>query len=77
MLLSEYSIESAGLLRPNVEAMYFSDADELMSRTKYLLRNDSERESIALAGYEKVIREHTAENRVQQILCALRVNLQR
>lgn len=42
--------------------------DEAVEKAKYYLKHDDEREKIAQAGYEEVIKNHTIQNRVNVIL---------
>jgi spore maturation protein CgeB len=68
-LLSQYSNESAALLKPDVEAIYFNSSTELLEKTHFYLRYDKERNIIAENGYRKVIYGgHTSLDRVKQIL---------
>lgn len=46
----------------------YNNFDELMSKIDYYLRNDSERESIRLAGFERTKLEHTYRHRLETIL---------
>jgi len=53
------------------EIVTFSNIDELQDLIKYYLKHDSEREKIALNGYEKIINEHSFVNKVNFILQAI------
>jgi len=46
----------------------YRSLDEAVDKAKYYLSHDEERERIALAGYEHVIKNHTMQNRVNTIL---------
>ena len=48
-------------------ALYRS-VDEAVDKAKYYLSHDSERERIAQAGFEEVMKNHTIDNRVGRIL---------
>lgn len=50
------------------EVVSFNSVDELKSLLNYYLKNENERKKIALAGYQKVIKEHSFSNRVDFIL---------
>lgn len=45
-----------------------TELDKLPDKIRYLLEHEEERESIAAAGYEKAIREHTWRVRTEQLL---------
>jgi spore maturation protein CgeB len=53
-MLSERTDELTALLRPGVEAEYFSSLDELEHKCRRYLAADGEREAIARAGRERV-----------------------
>jgi len=52
-MLAERSDAQKGLFVEKVEAEYFSNRDELLEKINYYLKNDLERKSIALNGYNK------------------------
>ena len=54
-------------LVPGKEVAVFHDADELVERTRYYLSNPEEREAVRRAGHERVLREHTYEQRFLKI----------
>ena len=58
--LSDYYI-------PNKEIVIFGNFDELAEKCKYYLNHPAERAGIAKAGYERTIREHTYEQRFNEI----------
>lgn len=49
------------------EIMIFKDIDDLLEKIHYYLKYDEKREKIALAGYERTIRDHTYEKRFREI----------
>lgn len=51
---------------PDREIAGYETADELIDRIKYFLEHDGERESIARAGYRRVMRDHTIALRLRQ-----------
>lgn len=59
----------------NLEAYYeigkeivcFETCDELIDKVKYFLKNETERDCIAQAGYQRTLREHTFESRFTEI----------
>jgi len=50
------------------ELAAYSTLEELRDLINYYLNNENEREKIAQAGYEKVLREHSFEKRIQFML---------
>lgn len=53
--------------RRGQEVVVFDHIADLIEKIRYYLSHDAERESIAWAGYEKTLREHTYECRFSQI----------
>lgn len=49
----------------------YKSFDEAVDKTKFYLKNDSEREKIVQAGYEEVMKKHTIDHRVSSILNAI------
>ncbi len=48
---------------PGKEIVIYKDLDDFVQKINYYLKNEEERKSIARAGYERTIREHTYEKR--------------
>lgn len=68
-MLSQYTEDLASMFEPDKEAVYFKTPDELVKKTKYYLAHEEERESIAKAGYERLMHDgHEVGDRVQQII---------
>lgn len=68
-LLTSYlpDFEDLGLI-DGKHLVLFKSMDECVEKTKYYLDHDAEREAIAQAGYEHVIKNHTIQRRVSRIL---------
>ena len=49
------------------EVVIFKDVDDLIEKAKYYLSHDEERRKVALAGYERTLRNHTYEKRFNEI----------
>jgi spore maturation protein CgeB len=49
------------------EIVVYKDINDMIEKIKYYLKNDREREEIALAGYERTLKDHTYEKRFQEI----------
>lgn len=56
------------LFQDKKHLVLYRSHDEMIDLAKYYLAHDSEREAIAKAGYEEVIKNHTIQNRVNVIL---------
>lgn len=68
-MLSQYTEDLASMFEPDKEAVYFKTPEELVEKAKYYLEHDGEREQIARAGYERLMRDgHEIGDRVQQIV---------
>lgn len=52
------------LFTENQDIVYYSDAEEAIEKIRFYASNDSERERIALNGFNKVSKEHTVKARV-------------
>ena len=68
-MLSQYTEDLASMFEPDKEAVYFKTPDELVEKAKYYLEHEEEREKIAKAGYDRLMRDgHEVGDRVQQIM---------
>jgi len=56
------------LLTANKEVVYYHSFDEIGSLVEYYLSHPVERQEIARAGYERVIKEHSFQNRLEKII---------
>lgn len=56
------------LFKENVDIIYFDTVDECVEKVKYFSQNEKERQVIAKNGYEKVIKNHTVQKRVEHLL---------
>jgi len=53
------------MFEPDVEVVSYGSAEECAEKVRYLLEHDSEREAIAAAGQNRVLRDHTFERRAK------------
>jgi spore maturation protein CgeB len=66
-LLTDYADDSENYYQDKKEIVYYTNTPDLIEKIKYYLKTDKERERIAEAGYQRTIREHTFENRFNEI----------
>ena len=72
-MLSEYSADLATLFEEGREAEFFRSKEELIDKVKYYLAHDTERESIARRGRERLLRDgHGVLSRMRQMLDQIR-----
>lgn len=55
------------------EMIYYNDIKDLKEKVDYYLNNKEERHNISLAGYKKVIKEHTDYHRMKKMLTQIKV----
>lgn len=67
-LMCNYQPELFEYFTPGVELETFASCDELIDKCAYYLTHDSERQSIARAGYEKVKAMHTYDHRIADMI---------
>jgi len=69
VMLAEYTDDQANMFEPDVEAVYFSDHQEAINKLHWLLSNPNLAESIANAGYNKVLAgPYQLHHRVEEII---------
>ena len=67
-LLSNYQIDLARHFVPDEDFVYFEDRNDLLRKIDYYLKHDDERMAIAQNAHDKVVKEHTFDVRVKQII---------
>lgn len=70
-LLAERTEEHQALFQEDVEAAYFGSAEELISKVKYYLENESIRKQIAWRGYHRAAGVYTYETQLESVLAKL------
>ena len=76
MLLTESAPHLEDYFLPGREIMVFRDDGEMVSMAWDLLNDPQKREAMAQAAHERVIREHTYEQRLRMLLDRLEVQVQ-
>jgi glycosyltransferase involved in cell wall biosynthesis len=67
-LLTDYVPSIDEIFEDGKHLVLYRTLDEAVDKAKYYLAHDDEREKIAQAGYEEVIKKHTIQHRVSRIL---------
>jgi hypothetical protein len=70
-LLADHSDALTELFELDQEVVAYRSIEEIPALVEHFLSHPEEREDLAAAGYQKVIREHTIEKRVQAMLLNL------
>lgn len=68
MLLTQNHPSLEHFFEINKEIVTFETEDEMLDKARYYLNNSTKRESIALAGYNRVEKEHTSQKRLAKLL---------
>lgn len=66
-LLTDQKQNLADLFTIDQEVAAYSSADELIAKVRYYLEQDAEREAIAKAGQQRTLRDHTYQQRMQEL----------
>lgn len=66
-LLTDWKANLSELFEPDSEVVTYRDAGECVERVEYLLEHESDRRSIAAAGKQRTLRDHTFGHRAGQI----------
>jgi spore maturation protein CgeB len=69
--LSHYADGLERFYQIRQEIVVYLDVDDLISKVKYYLAHDDEREGIADKGYQRTLAEHTYNQRFQSILARI------
>lgn len=68
-MLSEYTDDMNSMFQEGKEAQYFRNKQELIDKAQCYLEHDTERQKIAQAGHERLLRDgHEVTDRAKQIL---------
>lgn len=73
-LLTNYQADFDDCYTAFEDYVYYEDSDDMMAKIEYYLDHEKERREIAANGYQKTLNNHTYENRITQILDAIRQN---
>lgn len=67
-LLTNYQEDYLRFFAPGEEFVYYESRRDLMEKIRYYLEHEDERKEIARRGYERVLSDHTYEQRLEAIL---------
>ncbi|MBU0638088.1 MAG: glycosyltransferase [Planctomycetes bacterium] len=67
-LLTDAKRNLTELFEPEREVLTYRTADECVERAQHYLTHDDEREALAQAGQQRVLREHTWERRMPELI---------
>lgn len=76
-LLTERQQNLDALFTPDQEVVTYGSAEEAVEKVRYLLDHEDERRRIAQAGQRRTLRDHTFEQRAQQLNALIREYLAR
>lgn len=68
MLLTNWLPTIEELFEDEKHLVLYRNLDEMVEKAKYYLAHDAEREAIARAGCEEVLKNHTFKNRIDKVL---------
>lgn len=66
-LLTDWKENLPQLFEPDAEVVAYRNAEECVEKVKYLLSHEDERRAIAAAGQRRTLRNHTFDDRAEQI----------
>jgi len=67
-LLTDYARGLEYIIEPKNECVVFYNIDEVPDIVSYYLNEEDERDKISQAGYRRVLRYHTVQQRAKQII---------
>jgi hypothetical protein len=76
-LLTEHQQNLDTLFVPDQEVVTYNSVEEAVEKVEYLLTHEDERRRIAQAGQARTLRDHTFENRAEQLDQTIRQQLDR
>lgn len=71
LMVAPYTEEIAAMYEEGREVVFYRSKQEFVEKIQYYLEHEEEREKIAIAGYERLVREgHEIGDRVKQVMRA-------
>lgn len=75
MLLTDWKENLSDMFEPEKEVVVYRTPQECAEHIRYYLKHDDHRESIARAGQQRTLREHTYLQRMEELVRILEVHL--
>lgn len=75
LLVTDWKENLGELFEPGKEVVAYHTPEECIELIDYYLRNDTERQTIAQAGQERTLREHTYFHRMQELVDLVKQHL--
>lgn len=72
LLVTDWKVNLHEMFEPGKEVVTYRTPEECVELVQYYLSHDVERESIAKAGQQRTLREHTYYQRMQELIAILR-----
>jgi hypothetical protein len=66
-LVTDWKVNLRELFEPDHEVVAYRSTEECVDKVRYLLQNEAVRQSIAAAGHQRLLREHTWANRCRAL----------
>ena len=67
-LISNYQEDYLLQFEPGKDFVFYENIEDLLEKTAFYLRHDTEREKIAGNGHDKMVKEHTYSKRIAEML---------
>ena len=68
LLLTDWKANLAELFEPGREVIAYRTPDECAELIGYYLEHDAERDAVARAGQQRTLREHSYDQRMQELV---------
>jgi spore maturation protein CgeB len=68
LLLTDWKVNLAELFEPGREVIAYRTPDECAELIGYYIEHDAEREAVARAGQQRALREHSYDQRMQELV---------
>lgn len=66
-LVTDWKVNLREMFEPDVEVVTYKTVEECVEKVRYLLDHESESRNIGMAGQRRTLRDHTFQNRAEQL----------